>query len=244
MTLLICVLSLLGGLLQPAQAPAAPTFDPSSAAAVPEETAWPLRPRPAVLHRFDPPRERWGSGHRGVDLAGRAGEPVLAAADGEVTFAGMLAGVGVVVVDHGDTRTTYQPVVAVVEVGDAVHAGQTVGRLEVAGSHCLPVTCLHWGWIRGEAYLDPLRLVGAAPVRLLPLNGGARSTRRWRLPGAAGPRLSPTADGAHLGPRGGSHPVDDADTGTGAGGGAGQVPLRFVRPVGVPGDRPGGGDRR
>ena len=35
--------------------------------------------------------------------------------------------------------------------------------------HCLPRACLHWGWLRGETYLDPLRLVGGGPVRLLPL---------------------------------------------------------------------------
>src|SRR3712207_6926505 len=31
---------------------------------------WPLRPRPEVVRGFDPPDVRWGSGHRGVDLAG------------------------------------------------------------------------------------------------------------------------------------------------------------------------------
>ena len=48
-----------------------------------------------------------------------------------------------------------------------------------AGSHCFPRACLHWGWIEGATtYLDPLRLVGAGPVRLLPL---------WRdLPAGAG----------------------------------------------------------
>ena len=43
------------------------------------------------------------------------------------------------------------------------------GTLELAGSHCFPRACLHWGWLRGETYLDPLGLVGAGPVRLLPL---------------------------------------------------------------------------
>ena len=83
----------------------------------------------------------------------------------------MLAGRGVVVVDHGDTRTTYEPVTASVAVGTPVAAGDQVGTLERAGSHCFPRACLHWGWIEGETYLDPLRLVGAGPVRLLPLAG-------------------------------------------------------------------------
>ena len=45
-----------------------------------------------------------------------------------------------------------------------------IGRLLLAGSHCAPAACLHWGLIRGETYLDPLTLVGAVPqpVRLYP----------------------------------------------------------------------------
>ena len=94
---------------------------------------------------------------------------MLAALPGSVTFAGPLAGRGVVVVDHGATRTTYEPVTATVPVGATVAAGSPIGTLDLAGSHCFPRACLHWGWIEGETYLDPLRLVGAGPVRLLPL---------------------------------------------------------------------------
>ena len=130
---------------------------------------WPLQPEPEVVRPFDPPDSPYGAGHRGVDLLGRAGQPVLAALPGTVTYAGLLAGRGVVVVDHGTTRTTYEPVTATVAVGTPVAAGSAVGTLELAGSHCFPRTCLHWGWLEGETYLDPLRLVGVGPVRLLPL---------------------------------------------------------------------------
>jgi murein DD-endopeptidase MepM/ murein hydrolase activator NlpD len=130
---------------------------------------WPLQPQPEVVHGFDPPTSPYGAGHRGVDLAGSVGQPVLAALPGTITFAGSLAGRGVVVVDHGATRTTYEPVAATVAVGAAVAAGSQIGTLDLAGSHCFPRACLHWGWIEGETYLDPLRLVGAGPVRLLPL---------------------------------------------------------------------------
>lgn len=133
---------------------------------------WPLRPEPAVVRAFDPPDSPYGAGHRGVDLASTTGAVVRAALPGRVSFAGSLAGRGVVVIDHGDTRTTYEPVSATVAVGDQVSPGAPVGRLQVAGSHCLPRACLHWGWLRGETYLDPLLLVGAGPIRLLPL---------WRL---------------------------------------------------------------
>jgi murein DD-endopeptidase MepM/ murein hydrolase activator NlpD len=130
---------------------------------------WPLQPEPEVVRGFDPPDSPYGAGHRGVDLLGSVGQPVLAALPGTVTFAGALAGRGVVVVDHGATRTTYEPVAATVAVGAPVTAGAQVGTLELAGSHCFPRACLHWGWIAGDTYLDPLRLVGAGPVRLLPL---------------------------------------------------------------------------
>ncbi|WP_235318949.1 murein hydrolase activator EnvC family protein [Pimelobacter simplex] len=155
---------------------------PRSTTALPAGTAapgsvdpvgtWPLTPVPAVVRRFDPPDLPYGAGHRGVDLAGRPGQEVRSALPGQVTFAGRIAGRGVVVVDHGPTRTTYEPVAASVSVGTAVAAGAVVGRLELAGSHCQPHACLHWGWIAGRTYLDPLRLVDAAgPVRLLPLTG-------------------------------------------------------------------------
>ncbi|HZJ06107.1 MAG TPA: M23 family metallopeptidase [Nocardioidaceae bacterium] len=130
---------------------------------------WPLTPRPAVVAGFDPPAQDWNAGHRGVDLRGAPGQTVRAARSGRISYAGLLAGRGVVVVSHGDTRTTYQPVASSVNVGDRVIAGQAIGALTTFGSHCWPLTCLHWGFLRGETYLNPLTLVGAAPVRLLPL---------------------------------------------------------------------------
>lgn len=135
----------------------------------PGPAVWPLDPRPTVVSRFDPPDTPWGSGHRGVDLLGRPGQAVHTALSGTVTFAGTLVGRGVVVVDHGATRTTYEPVEAVVAVGAALPAGGVLGTLQAGLSHCFPRNCLHWGLLRGEKYLDPLSLLGVAPVRLLPL---------------------------------------------------------------------------
>lgn len=147
---------------------------------------WPLAPVPDVVKGFDPPSSTWGAGHRGVDLLGEVGRQVRTALPGRVTFAGRLAGRGVVVVDHGDTRTTYEPVAATVALGARVSAGDPIGSLELVGSHCFPRACLHWGWLRGETYLDPLLLVGAGPVRLLPLwrdePVGSRLTDTWSPP--------------------------------------------------------------
>jgi len=134
---------------------------------------WPLDPSPVVVRAFDPPRSTWGAGHRGVDLSGTVGEPVRASLEGRVVFAGRLAGRGVVVVDHGATRTTYEPVAASVRDGEVVARGDRLGTLELAGSHCFPAACLHWGWRRAATYLDPLLLVGGGRVVLLPLWGGA-----------------------------------------------------------------------
>lgn len=149
---------------------------------------WPLQPEPEVVRGFEPPSSEWGAGHRGVDLLGTPGQGVRAALPGRISFAGVLAGRGVVVVDHGSTRTTYEPVTAGQAVGTTVGAGARIGVLQLTGSHCFPRACLHWGWIAGSTYLDPLRLVGAGPVRLLPLwRAGPviTSTRPWvppRLP--------------------------------------------------------------
>lgn len=151
-------------LLVPVGAAASPTAEPDPVG------VWPLAPEPAVVTGFHPPADPWGAGHRGVDLAGAPGQVVRAALAGRVGYAGPLAGRGIVVVDHGDTRTTYEPVAATVHVGDQVLAGGAIGRLSVPFSHCFPTACLHWGWLRGETYLDPLALVGdTGSVRLLPL---------------------------------------------------------------------------
>lgn len=129
--------------------------------------AGPLR----IVHDFSPPENRWGPGHRGVDLATRDGDVVRAAGDGVVLYAARLAGRGVVSVQHGALRTTYEPVDAVVHPGDHVGAGQQLGTVAAAGTHCAPASCLHWGLLRGEAYLDPLTLLGTGPSRLLPVWG-------------------------------------------------------------------------
>jgi murein DD-endopeptidase MepM/ murein hydrolase activator NlpD len=158
----VLILFLLGSLLL------ALAVAPSTRAVAGTTWVWPLDPQPVVLAGFDPPDDRWGSGHRGVDLAGYAGQSVRSAGDGVVSFAGMLGGRGVVAVTHGALRTTYLPVDADVSVGQRVEAGDVIGTLGVVGGHCLPRICLHWGLLRGSTYLNPLTLVGAGPIRLLP----------------------------------------------------------------------------
>jgi murein DD-endopeptidase MepM/ murein hydrolase activator NlpD len=169
-----------------------------SPARVQADPGWryPVDGVPSVLRTFDPPAQPWLPGHRGVDLALRAFEPVLAAAAGTVTFAAPIAGQGVVVVSHGTLRSTYEPVDADVEVGDRVAAGDVLGWLEPATAHC-GRTCLHWGVLKGDTYLDPLSLIDRGPVVLLPLGApvprvGGSPALSYSVAGGARAAVSPS----------------------------------------------------
>lgn len=130
---------------------------------------WPMNPYRLGIG-FDRPAQNWLPGHRGVDLVGAIGDEVLAAGSGTIFFAGLVGGKGVVVIRHGELRTTYEPVSASVNLGAQVRPGDVIGTLQPGNSHCASattVTCLHWGLIRGTTYLNPLALVQKR-VRLLP----------------------------------------------------------------------------
>ncbi|QNS03851.1 murein hydrolase activator EnvC family protein [Streptomyces xanthii] len=176
-------------LLVPASARADPA-DPT-----PTSHIWPVGERPAIVRDWSPPTSPYGPGHRGVDLAAPIGAPVRTVAAGRVSFAGQVAGRGVVTVELDGSgapplRTSYEPVAASVRKGDQVAAGAALGTLELPTGHCPPATpsCLHWGLRRATAYLNPLTLLTPtarhpAPPRLLPLWGP--------LPLAFGQRFSP-----------------------------------------------------
>jgi murein DD-endopeptidase MepM/ murein hydrolase activator NlpD len=125
-----------------------------------------------VITPFTPPSTPYGPGHVGVDLSAPAGDPVLAAGDAVVRFAGQVAGRGVVVLAHPDgISTEYEPVAAVVRRGQLVVAGQRIGTVHGRHRACGPASCLHWGARRGAAYLDPRALLEPLGlVRLLPWN--------------------------------------------------------------------------
>ena len=171
------------------------------AAGAPEATAAPVWSRPVtpltVTRPFQPPPTPYAAGHRGADLAGGAGQVVRAAGGGVISFAAPLAGRGVVVVVHGELRTTYEPVTASVHRGDRVAAGAPIGVLEPGHAGCPAAACLHWGLLRGDTYLDPLALLGPQPVRLLPLAGGAGvggAGARSAVRAAAAARTAPAGD--------------------------------------------------
>ncbi|WP_344604285.1 M23 family metallopeptidase [Streptomyces glaucus] len=165
---------------EPAAAGGGPPPSPGGPAVPAVARVWPVGARPAVLRPWEPPPAPYGRGHRGADLAAPPGAPVRAVAPGRVSFAGRVAGRGVVSVELTGTgepplRTTYEPVRASVEKGREVTAGEVLGTVEAAGAHC-PGGCLHWGLRRGDAYLDPLSLLPPwllrrGPSRLLPVLG-------------------------------------------------------------------------
>ncbi|MGY1705755.1 murein hydrolase activator EnvC family protein [Geodermatophilus sp. SYSU D00697] len=163
MRLLVPLLLATALVLGPAPAVAEPAPPSSPALWVPPVDG-------AVTRPFDPPADRYAAGHRGVDLAGAPGAAVLAAGDGVVAFAGMVAGRPVVSVDHpGGLRTTYEPVEPTVGAGQAVARGSPLGTLATGHDGCPAAACLHWGLRRGDTYLDPLALLRPPEVRLLPL---------------------------------------------------------------------------
>jgi septal ring factor EnvC (AmiA/AmiB activator) len=120
-----------------------------------------------VVDPFRPPTGPYGPGNRGWELDTTPGQIVVAVGAGTVTFAGPVAGRGVVVVAHPDgLRSSLTGLAGVDTVrGRSVARGQPVGT---AGE------TLHLGFRLGEEYLDPALLVGAAPTHavLVPVPPG------------------------------------------------------------------------
>ncbi|OSY35333.1 Murein hydrolase activator NlpD precursor [Streptomyces platensis] len=160
-------------------APAAPAVPPD------KDRSWPVGgpvgAQPTVIRGWEPPPSPWAAGHRGVDLAASAGAVVRAAAPGRVTYAGTVAGRGVLTLEVSRSgrpplRTTYEPVRSTVRKGQRVKAGQPVAVLQPDGPFHCREPCLHWGLRRGKTYLDPLSLLPRSmlrggPSRLLPIFG-------------------------------------------------------------------------
>lgn len=74
--------------------------------------------------------------HTGIDISGSHGNPVKAAENGEVLYAGWLRGYGqVIILDHGGDITTVYAHLSKIEVneGDKVTRGETIGRVGSTG---------------------------------------------------------------------------------------------------------------
>jgi murein DD-endopeptidase MepM/ murein hydrolase activator NlpD len=117
-----------------------------------------------VVRGFDPPRTRYGPGHRGVDFAVPPGTPVAAAGPGVVVFAGAIGPSSHVVVLHPASgwRTGYSFLESVaVHVGEAVAGGTVVGAsggTSVGSAEGHDGSVLHFSLRIGDTYVDPMIL--------------------------------------------------------------------------------------
>ena len=165
---------LLVGALGPLGAVAASAVEPrddtrASSNSVAGTWGWPTDTGRDILRQFEAPATRYSAGHRGVDIAAPEGTMVLAAASGVVSFAGVVVDRPVVsITSPGGLVSSAEPVLATVEEGDEVHAGDTVGTVAVGG-HCSG-SCVHFGVRLYGEYVNPLALMGSVPrAVLLPL---------------------------------------------------------------------------
>ena len=126
-------------------------------------------PGAILVKDFDLPLTTFTSGHRGVDYLSTFGTPVVAAADGVITHAGIIANRFTITVTHNDLRTTYEPVKPIVKSGEFVEQGQVIGYLQQIGSHCFPKSCLHFGLKEGKTYLNPMVARFRKHPRLIPM---------------------------------------------------------------------------
>ncbi|PZP64076.1 M23 family metallopeptidase [Pseudoxanthomonas sp. X-1] len=106
-----------------------------------------------------------GERHKGIDFKANVGDPVMAVADGVVSFAGVKSGYGNVVdIDHGNgyvTRYAHNSRV-VVKPGDLVRAGQEVAKAgstgRSTGAH------VHFEvWQDGQV-VNPSKFLGQGPT--------------------------------------------------------------------------------
>jgi len=90
---------------------------------------------------------------------------VIAPTDAVVSFAGTVAGRGILTLRSADLQISFEAVTPLVTEGDVVTAGQAVAAV-ATGTHC---SCLHVGLRRAGEYLSPLSYFSAiAPAALQP----------------------------------------------------------------------------
>jgi lipoprotein NlpD len=164
----------------PTAAPSSPTAAPSAPATAPasaniaKATPPPSRPESARVPEIDDARLDWawptsgkviagfseGSNLKGIDIAGKAGQPVLASAAGRVVYAGAgLRGYGkLVIVKHNNT---YLSAYAhnreiLVKEGQQVSKGQKIGEM---GDTDADQVKLHFEIRRLGKPIDPAKLL-------------------------------------------------------------------------------------
>ncbi len=99
-----------------------------------------------------------GAFHSGVDISAMVGSPVIAPADGQVTFADFMGGYGrAVAIDHGHGITTRYGHLSsyAVAAGQFVHRGDTIGYVGLSGRSTGPH--LHYEVRINETPVNPYK---------------------------------------------------------------------------------------
>jgi murein DD-endopeptidase MepM/ murein hydrolase activator NlpD len=84
---------------------------------------------------------RWGKMHKGMDIAAPTGQPILAALEGTVTYAGWMSGYGnfIKLKHSGGVETAYGHCSKIgVKVGDSVKKGEKIGEVGNTGNSTGP----------------------------------------------------------------------------------------------------------
>jgi hypothetical protein len=185
------------------------------ALAPPARAAWVWPVTGEVITQYRNGTDPYATGqHRGIDIAAPVGTPVVAAAGGEVRFAGTAGSSGLTVgIRTGDGYdTSYLHLSSLsVRAGAEVSAGERIGAVGTTGDRSAAAPHLHFG-VRDAGtrhdYHDPLALLQPPPPP-----AGALDPQ----PPAPGPAPEPAPPAAapvplaaptpHAVPRGRPHPV-------------------------------------
>lgn len=121
------------------------------------------------------------AGHHGADFSAPAGTPVFAAGSGTITFAGSVAGMLTITIDHGDLRSSVSYLSEVgAKAGARVEIGAVIGHSGIAHGRA----AVHFSIRIGDTYTDPMpfllcRVGGEERLYLLP--PPPRSYARFRV---------------------------------------------------------------
>lgn len=130
---------------------------------------WPVLPH-VVTRRFKAPKQVWGPGHRGVDIAAIEDTPLFAPASGFISFAGNVAGKSVVSIRHKSLTLTLEPAQTLLPMGTPVVKGMPIGVVKGVSDHCTGI-CVHWGVRKSrKEYRDPQQLASKRKIVLKPVS--------------------------------------------------------------------------
>ncbi len=137
----------------PRRPPATPSPPPASAPAAAGEVQWRWPAEGELVRRFSP-----GNGSKGIDIAGRPGQQVQAAAGGRVVYSGSgLRGYGkLIIIKHNNSHLSAYAHNdrLLVKEGDNVRGGQRIASMGRAGDRQVK---LHFQVRRNGKPVDPLR---------------------------------------------------------------------------------------